>query len=295
MQDSLEATIVTEPDSLPMDHRMDQRALEGRSIIITRQKSQAVNMAAILENAGARIIYCPTIEVVPPDSWSGVDEAIRRIGVYDWIVFTSANGVRFFLERMGESGLDISIMNSLTCCAIGPATAAALQTGGARVDVIAGDARAEGVIEAVISRSGGRGKIKGLRFLIPRAQVARDLLPTEIRKLGGIVDAVDVYKTIKPDLDSQAITRMLEERQVDAVTFTSPSTVAHFADALARRDLVGLLGGVLIGCIGPVTAAAARQHGLELIVQPESHNGEALARAIIDALGRQPGPKMQAT
>jgi uroporphyrinogen III methyltransferase/synthase len=251
-------------------------------------------MAAILEAAGARIIYCPTIEVVAPDSWSGLDEAIRRIGTYDWIVFTSANGVRFFLQRLGESGLDVSIARSLSCCAIGPATAAALQSSGVRVDVIATDSRAEGVLQAIIEQAGRSDRIKGLRFIIPRAQVAREVLPDELRKLGAIVDTVDAYRTIKPDLDAQSIKGMLEQHQIDAVTFTSPSTVEHFADMVGGGDIVRLLSGVLVACIGPVTAAAARRQGLELIIQPESHNGGALARAIIGFLAQPAGPKIQA-
>jgi uroporphyrinogen III methyltransferase/synthase len=273
---------------------MDHGPLKGRAIMITRQRSQAAEVAAILEHAGARVLYCPTIEVVAPDSWSGLDEAIRSIGAFDWIVFTSANGVRFFFQRLAESGLDTSIISSLTCCAIGPATASALGSAGARVDVMAADSRAEGVLQAIIGRAGGSGGVKGLRFLVPRAQVARELLPIELRKLGAIVDTVDAYQTIKPDLDSHGIRQMLELRQIDAVTFTSPSTVEHFVNLIGGGDVVSLLGEVLIACIGPVTAAAARQRGLEKIIQAEFHNAEALAREIITALGRWPGPKTQA-
>jgi len=252
-------------------------------------------MAAILENAGATIIYCPTIEIAPPDSWAGLDEAINRIGDYDWIVFTSANAVKFFDQRLGELGFPISIIDSLTSCAIGPATGGALKSAGARLDVVAADSRAEGALEAIISYGGGTGSIDGLRFLIPRAHVARELLPTELRLLGGIVDAVNAYKSIKPDLDNQAITRLLESRQISAITFTSPSTVDHFAKLINNPNLAKLLSGVVIACIGPVTAAAARNHGLDRILQPESHHGEALARAIIDVLARDPGPTIQSS
>jgi len=250
-------------------------------------------MAAILESAGASVIYCPTIEIVQPDSWSDLDDAIQRIGSYDWIVFTSANGVKFFDRRLGELGLDVSLLNSINCCAIGPATAAALASAGASVTVTASDSRAEGAVAAIISHCGGPEKVTGLRFLLPRAQIAREVLPTELRNLGAVVDSVDAYRTIKTKLDSQAITRLLEERRVDAITFTSPSTIEHFADLLLSPDLAGLLKGVFIGCIGPVTAQAARRLGLHSIVQPESHHGEALARAIIEALAGQSSPGHQ--
>jgi uroporphyrinogen III methyltransferase/synthase len=266
-----------------------RKPLDDRTVIITRQKDRAAEMAMILEQAGATVIYCPTIKTVPPDSWSGLDKAIYRISSYDWIVFTSANGVQFFNQRLSELGIGISILNSLISCAIGPATAAALQSSGARVDITAADSRAEGVLEAIISHIGSVDSVRGLRFLIPRAQVARELIPTVLRKLGATVDAVDAYRTIKPDPGDDAITRLLQERRVSAITFTSPSTVEHFADLIGSADLPVLLSGVLIACIGPVTAAAARQRGLERIIQPESHNGEALARIIVDAL-TQPNP-----
>jgi len=252
-------------------------------------------MAAMLENAGAEVIYCPTIEVVPPDSWSGLDEAVSRISVYNWIVFTSVNAVKLFDQRLGELGLPFSIIDPLVSCAIGPATAAALKSAGGRIDVTAADSRGEGALAAIISYAGGVRSISELRFLIPRSQLALELLPTELRRLGGIVDAVDAYKTVKPDMDSQAIRRLLESRQISAITFTSPSTVDHFAELINRPNLAELLSGVVIACIGPVTAAAARNHGFHRIVQPESHHGEALARAIIDALGADTNPTSQSS
>jgi uroporphyrinogen III methyltransferase/synthase len=241
-------------------------------------------MAAILEKAGLSVIFCPTIEIIPPDSWSGLDEAITRINTYDWIIFTSANAVKFFNQRLGDLGLDISIINSLVSCCIGRATGSALESTGARLDVTAADSVAEGALGAIVARAGNTDAIRGLRFLIPRAQVAREFLPEELRKLGAGVDTVDAYKTVKPDLDRQAITGLLQERRIDAITFTSPSTVDHFFDLVANRNLATLLKGVLIACIGPVTAAAARRRGLDRIIQPASHHGEALARVIIDAL-----------
>lgn len=241
-------------------------------------------MAEILESAGASVIFCPTIEIAPPDSWSGLDQAISRISTYHWIVFTSANAVKFFHQRVGDLGLNISIIDSLLSCCIGPATASALESKGARVDVIAAESIAEGALRAIVDHTGGAPAIKGLRFLIPRAQVARQFLPDELGKLGAIVDTVAVYKTVKPDLDGRAITRLLEERCISAITFTSPSTVEHFFEVLGSPGLADLLKGVLIACIGPVTAAAARRRGLHSIIQPDQHNAGALARAIIDAL-----------
>jgi uroporphyrinogen III methyltransferase/synthase len=213
-----------------------------------------------------------------------LDQAISRISTYHWIVFTSANAVKFFHQRLGDLGLSISIIDSLISCCIGPATASALAFTGARVDLTAAESIAEGALQTIINHTGGVAAIKGLRFLIPRAQVARQFLPEELGKLGATVDTADAYKTVKPDLDVRATTRLLEERRISAITFTSPSTVEHFFELLGSSGPADLLKGVLIACIGPVTAAAARRRGLHRIIQPDQHNAVALARAIIDFL-----------
>jgi uroporphyrinogen III methyltransferase/synthase len=263
----------------------DDKPLLGKKILITRPSGQSDEMAAILEGLGAEVIRCPTIEFAPPDDWSCLDRAIQDLQSYDWIVFTSANGVRFFLQRLkSRSPLGLEALHKLTSCAIGPATASAMQSAGVRVDVTADDSRAEGALVAIVEQLGGETPLKGLRFLIPRAAVARDLLPDELRRLGADVDAVPAYKTIKPDIDGEQIARLFTEGHVDAAAFTSSSTISNFASIVGRKRLGELLRDVVVGCIGPITAATAAEYGLEHIVQPTVYTSDALAGAIAQAL-----------
>lgn len=255
------------------------RPLTGLRVLVTRGRAQSAEITGLLEMAGATVIYCPTIEIREPDSWAAIDAAIEKLDDYDWIVFTSANGVEFFYRRLARKRLPDRIIR----CAIGPATAKALETASGRVDVIAKDSKAEGALAAIIEHAGGAGRIRGLRFLIPRARIARDLLPTELSALGAFVDAVEVYQTIKPETEGEEIKRLLTEGAVDVLTFTSSSTVSNFASIVGIKDLSGLLKGVLVACIGPVTAQTAREHGIEKIIQPDQYNAPALVESLIAA------------
>jgi uroporphyrinogen III methyltransferase/synthase len=245
-------------------------------------------MTRQIEQLGARVIHCPTIEVAEPTSWAALDAAIEQIATYDWLVFTSANGAEFFFRRLAEKrrGLDAST-SSPVICSIGPATAKAIEKAGIRVDVIAEDSKAEGALAAIIARAGGENRIRGLRFLIPRARIAREVLPVELSSLGAYVDAVEAYQTVKPDVEAGNIVRLFTEGAVDAITFTSSSTVHNFAALVGAGDLSTLLRNTLVACIGPVTAATAIEHGLTNIVQPDVYNTtamvEAMAKAIEDA------------
>lgn len=253
--------------------------LEGLRVLVTRGRAQSAEMTSLLEAAGATVIHCPTIEITEPDSWAAVDAAIENLNNYDWIVFTSANGVEFFYRRLGPKRLPDRIIR----CAIGPATAKALETASGRVDVVARDSKAEGTLSAIIEHAGGRDRVRGLRFLIPRARVAREVLPVELAALGAYVDAVEAYQTIKPETDGEEIKRLLTEGGVDVLTFTSSLTVSNFAKIVGVEELSGLLQGVLVACIGPVTAATAREHGVEKIIQPDQYTAPALVESLIAA------------
>ena len=254
--------------------------------MLTRASGQADEMASFFEALGAEVIRCPTIEFAPPDDWVPLDDAIARIRSYDLIVFTSANGVRFFLQRLAERHPSGSqVVDEMTCCAIGPATAAALETAGVRVDIVAADSKAEGALAAIVGRLGGTAALRGLRVLIPRAAVARDLLPDELRRLGARVDAPAAYKTIRPPhVDGKEIANLFRKKTIDAVALTSSSTVSNLAALVGVESLENLLRGVVVGCIGPITAAKAAEYGLKDVVQPQAYTSVALARAIADAL-----------
>lgn len=262
------------------------QSLKGKTVMITRPRAQSKEMAEMLESFGATVIHCPTIEIVEPDSWAVLDAAIEKINTYDWVVFTSANGPEFFFRRLAELRNDgVASMAGSTVCAIGPATAKAIETAGLRVDVTAADSKAEGALQAIIEHVGGEEKIRGLRILIPRARIARETLPSELVRLGAEVETVETYQTVKPDINAEVVIRLFAEGKIDAITFTSSSTVSNFARLVDTDDLSTLLQNVLIACIGPVTAQTAIEYKLENVAQPESYNATALVETIVRSIG----------
>lgn len=262
--------------------------LRGKTILVTRAPAQSEDITAQLEVLGAVVIHCPTIEIVPPSSWAQLDASIEKIKEYDWIVFTSANGARFFFRRLGEMRSEgVDALAAHVVCAIGPATARAIETAGAVAHVTASDSKGEGALTAIIEHVGGEESLRELRFLIPRARVARETLPAGLRSLGAHVDAVETYQTVKPAVQPERIIRLFKENSIDAITFTSPSTVSNFAELVGLTDLSGLLGATLVACIGPVTAETAISHGLGRIVQPAQHNAAELVRSIVESIGQE--------
>jgi uroporphyrinogen III methyltransferase/synthase len=259
--------------------------LSGKTVMVTRAQAQATEMTAALEALGAKVIHCPTIEVAPPDSWDPLDAALKDFAQYDWLVFTSANGVDFFFQRMRDTGRgDSAVISKLGICVIGPATARAIEAEGFAPAVIAPESRAEGALAAIIEYLGGMERVRGLNFLIPRARVARDLLPDGLRNLGARVDAVEAYQTIKPQIQRESLIRLFRETTIDGITFTSSSTVSNLAALLGLEDLSDLLAHTTAFCIGPVTAETAAFHRIQRIVQPQEYNSSALLNEILKTL-----------
>lgn len=262
--------------------------LLGKIILVTRPRAQSEEITVQLEALGAAVIHCPTIDVLPPSSWAPLDASIARIQEYDWIVFTSANGAYFFFRRLSETRSEgVEVLAAHVVCAIGPATARAVEAAGALAHVTASDSKAEGALTAIIDQVGGEENVRGLRFLIPRARVAREILPAGLRSLGAHVDAVETYQTVKPDVHSEGIIRLFKENSIDAVTFTSSSTVSNFAELAGLTDLSDLLATTLVACIGPVTAETAASHGLKTVIQPELYNADALVESIVKSIGEK--------
>jgi len=259
--------------------------LRGRTILITRPRAQSVEITSLFEGLGAEVIHLPTIEIVEPASWEAVDAAIDRLETYDWLILTSSNAARFFFGRVKDR-LSGSLLSGARpkICAIGPATASAVEKAGEAVDLIPGESRAEGVLSSIIESLGGRERVRGIKFLIPRSKIAREELPAELTRLGAIVEPVEVYRTIKPESDCAAAIRQLREGAIHAITFTSPSTVANFASLLGVTNLSDLVGHALAGCIGPTTTAAAKEYGISRIIQPERYNASALVEAMAHSL-----------
>jgi len=255
----------------------ESKPLFGKRILVTRSREQASAFAELLEAYGAEVLEFPTIEILPPESWEGLDAAIGRLTNYHWIIFTSANGVEFFMRRLSFHGRDVRELKGIRICAIGPATAEALGKWGLRADLLPSEYRAEAILEGLAAIA-----IKGQRFLLPRAQGARDVLPKEISRRGGEIDVVTAYRTVKAGVDPQRVKELLGEGKIHAITFTSSSTVTNFLDLLNGENIKDLLQGVTIASIGPITAEAARQQGIKTDIQPTQYTIPALAEAIVD-------------
>jgi uroporphyrinogen III methyltransferase / synthase len=258
------------------------RPLEGRNIIITRAIEQAGTFKSELESYGANVILCPTIQIVDPDDFQPLDEAIENLYGYDWVIFTSVNGVDYFLSRLELKGYDVSKLDDLRVCAIGQATADRLSQARIHVDVVPAKFKAEGVFAAIKEFVGGLESLAGLNLLIPRAAVARDYLPKEFEKAGARVDVVSAYRTLPNKLDRARIEALISSGSVDCITFTSSSTVINFSALFDAPDLSNLLAGVKIACIGDITEATAAEFGLRTDIMPKEFTVPALAQAIAD-------------
>ena len=256
-----------------------------KTVLVTRPVSQSGEITQLLEESGALVVHCATIEITPPVSWEAIDQAIALVEGYDWVVFTSANGPKFFYDRFAEVRDPASRAPAhQLICAIGPATARAVEAAGARVDLVVKESRAEGVLQAIVQRVGGERAIRGLRFLMPAARHARQYLPTELRKLGAQADVVEAYQTVKPNVDIGALIR---RHNIGVITFTSPSTVSNFANMVEADLLEVLRANALAACIGPITTAAAVEQGFNRIVQADAANPKALVEAIARSVAKE--------
>src|SRR5574337_1353313 len=207
----------------------ERRPLFGKRILITRTREQAGRFAELLEGQGAEVLELPLIEIAPPKSWKPLDQAIERIETYRWVIFTSANGVDAFFSRLRELRRDARRLGAARICAIGPATADTLERYTIIPDLVPAEFRAEGVIEALKPYD-----LQGAKILLPRAEVARDLLPADLERRGATVDVVPVYRTVQSRTAGDVLKPLLQDRKIDLVTFTSSSTVTNFVEALGQ-------------------------------------------------------------
>ncbi len=256
--------------------------LAGRTVVITRAQDQAHEFVSELERYGANVVLCPTIEIRALESYERLDEAIEHLYGYDWVIFTSANGVEHFFQRLQTGNRNASDLDELKVCAIGDATADRLRELHVHVDVIPEEFKAEGVFSALERFVGGTAALEGLNVLIPRASVARDYLPKALEQAGARVDVVPAYRTDLPaDLDRGRVAALLSGGS-DCIAFTSSSTVKNLARLFDTEDLSGALAGVVIACIGDITATTAANYGLRVKIQPQQFTIPALAQAIAE-------------
>ncbi|MEK5239315.1 uroporphyrinogen-III C-methyltransferase [Paenibacillus sp. FSL L8-0470] len=255
--------------------------LFGKRIVVTRARSQASELVDRIEELGGEPYEFPVIETVMPEGAgkkAKIAEALGALSAYDWVFFTSANGVEFFWRHLAELKVDIRGLHRARIGAVGPATAAALAQRGLVAEELPGVFQAEGLIEAFGSRL-----LPGQKVLLPRGDLAREWLPDKLRELGLEVTEVDTYETVVTGEDDIELLKLLEEKRIHAVTFTSSSTVRNFISILKRmglEDPLPLLAGVKIACIGPVTEKTAVEAGLTPGLLPDEATIEGLVQEL---------------
>ncbi|HET8917724.1 MAG TPA: uroporphyrinogen-III synthase [Candidatus Binatia bacterium] len=238
-------------------------------------------MAQRIESLGGEVVEFPTIEIRPPESYGPLDQAINQIESYDWLIFTSVNGVERFLNRFEKLGKNLANLAGIEVGAIGPETARRLTAAQIEPTLVPKQYQAEGILDELISET-----VLGKRILIPRAAKARDILPETLRRWGARVDVVEAYQTVLPQVDVSALCRLLREGTIDMITFTSSSTATNFSVMLRDQDLPRLLSRAVIACIGPITKKTVEDLGMRPEIVSEEFTIPGLVRAMVDYFSR---------
>ena len=256
----------------------EERPLLGKKIVVTRARAQASDFLAGLTELGAECIEFPTIEIIPPRAWKEMDQSILSLDLYQWLLFTSVNGVKSFFERLEALGKDVRELRGIKIGAIGPKTAQAVRDKGINPDLVPDEYRAEAVVEAFKKQ-----ELERIRILLPRAAEAREVLPEQLTKMGALVDVVEAYRTVRPDREKNDLVDMFEKGEIDMVTFTSSSTVKNFMEMFEDQGELFKKGlkGVAVACIGPITARTAEEKGLSVSLFPSEYTIEALTGEIV--------------
>jgi len=285
------------------------QSLRGVRVLVGRARHQAGALSAELRKLGAQVIEIPFIEIRKPKSFRSLDTALQQLNTYDWLILTSVNGVEAMWDRMKSrrEGRDLSRAvkakqeeasaagDNVHIAAIGPATKKAIEQRGMRVDVVPKEYVAESVVQSL------KNKVKGKRVLLVRAKVARDVIPTQLRKAGAHVDVVEAYETVVPQSSRRLLQAALKNRRPHVVTFTSSSTVRNFVELLKvpmagrsrdgalvhniHKDLAGIdLAGMKMASIGPVTSSTLREFGLPVDISAKQFTIPGLVEAIVKAV-----------
>jgi uroporphyrinogen-III synthase len=268
--------------------KMKSRRLEGLQILVGRARHQARALSSALRELGAEVLEIPFIEIRKPKSYKIIDGALKNLESYDWLILTSVNGVEMVWERLNKLHITITKPKDLKIAAIGPATASAIEKRGVKVDVTPNKYVAEFVVKSL------RTRVQGKRVLLARAKLARDVIPTELRKLGAHVDVVEAYETVMPLSSRKRLIAALSGKTTrpDLITFTSSSTVKNFIalndgrNSKASQRTLKRLGGIRFASIGPVTSGTLRQCGLRVDIEAKKYTIPGLVKGIVASLGR---------
>lgn len=253
------------------------RSLNGRRIVVTRAREQAGDLVRELEARGAVPVVAPVIRIQPVENLGPLRAALAGLSAYRWVVFTSQNAVHIVFDRLVAWGLTPRVFAPTSVAAIGSATAASLEQRGVKPAVVPDEFVGEALAEALAAEMGG--KLGGVRILIPSAADARDALPAGLRKYGATVETIPVYRTVAAQTDLRDLAAQISAGGIDAVTFTSSSTVRCFLD-LVGRD-VATSGRFVAATIGPVTAGTARELGLRDVIEAEPHTVPGLVESLV--------------
>lgn len=297
-QESLSGTLVELIDAVRHNHRrtpailvtgrvagfrehlrwFDARPLFGRRVLVTRPREQAAELVDRLTALGADAIEAPMIRIVPPDDPGPLQQAAAAADAFNWIVFASANAVDAFMTALLDDGRDLRALKGPRLCAVGSATAEKLADYGIKADLVPQEFRAEAAASALIDAG-----VSGAKILLPRSDIGREVLADQLRRAGAEVTEVIAYRTIENDIQREGdpdVYGILLEGRIDVVTFTSASAVRTFAKVYGTEQAVDLLKHTVVATIGPLTAEAAAQLGIDVTIRPETSTIPALVNAI---------------
>ena len=260
----------------------DRLQLAGKRIVITRARVQAGLMARAIEQLGGEAIEFPTIAIEPAVDLGRLDDAIKSLIRYDWLIFTSANAAKIFFERMVQLNANARQLTTTQIAAIGPETAKVVKAAGVENCLVPPAYRAEGILDMLQPTS-----MQHKRILIPRAANARQVLPETLLRWGAQVDVIESYCTVLPKSDTGKLQAALERGEIDMITFTSSSTVANFAQIFGGRSLTDVLGETPIACIGPITESTVRDLGGVAAVTAREFTIAGLVHAIVGYLSEK--------
>jgi len=264
----------------------DARPLFGKRMLVTRPREEAADLVDRLEAMGAETIEAPMIRIVPPEDYGPLDEACAQAGRFNWIILSSAHAVDAFVERVLAGPRDLRSLNGAKLCGVGPATGERLARYGLKVDLTPSEYRAEGILRALSET----GDVRGLKILLPRADIGREIVADELRKQGAEVTEVIAYRTTAVEAEREGepdIYRMLLEHRIDVVTFASASAVRSFVRVLGTEPAADLLSATIVASIGPVTAEAASQFNIKTTIMPALYTIPALVDAIVEYFQKQ--------
>ena len=244
-----------------------------KRVLVTRALEQGREFADLLQNLGLEPVVFPLIEFIPPKEKSKFEDAVNNLASYDWILLTSANAVRFFVKYLKTMKVDLSLIEGIKVCAVGPKTAEVARELSIKIDLIPDNFQAEGVIKSFQSLG-----IEGKKILFPRAEEGRAVLPEGLSALGAEVSLVPVYQTVEPEGKEDELKNLLKNG-LDVITFTSGSTVRNFVKIVGRENLA-LIKNIKIACISEVTAKVGRDQGFEVAIVASENTTQSLAESI---------------